>query len=244
MKSQIEAICIGSAVLDIAAFPIEEQKNWKEKQRIRNIRVNIGGDAANQSVRLSELGVKTAIFTVTGADQSGIILKNLLSRRGVITDFIPVKEESQTGTALVLVGNDGERHTFSVEGAHSSLMLTDLPNLFDDGEAFFARNSVKGLSIASIFSMPFLEGRGLFEILQTAKKKGILTFADLSSDKLRQGMGGVRRFLPYIDYFMPSIYDALEMTGKTTPEGAADAYRAIGAANVIIKMGEKGCYCN
>ena len=44
----MKVLCIGSAVMDIAATPIENSVNWKEKQRISDIRIlgifeNIGG---------------------------------------------------------------------------------------------------------------------------------------------------------------------------------------------------------
>ena len=34
----MKVLCIGSAVMDIAATPIEDSVNWKEKQRISDIR--------------------------------------------------------------------------------------------------------------------------------------------------------------------------------------------------------------
>ena len=237
-----DVICIGSAVLDITAFPVADQKKWKEKQRISNIRTDIGGDAANQAVRLTDLGLRAGLFTLTGDDPNGQIMKSLLEKRGVLMEYMSVRKNSATGTALVLVNKEGERHTFSVEGAHSTLSMPDIGILLENDGAFFDQNKVKALTIASIFSMPFLEGRGLFELVQEAQKHGVLTFADLASDKLKQGMPGVRRLLPFIDWFMPSMYDAAEMTGEESPERAAEAYRSAGAKNVVIKLGEKGCY--
>jgi len=237
-----DVICIGSAVLDITAFPIKDQKKWKEKQRIEKIRADIGGDAANQAVRLTDLGLKTILFTAVGDDPNGQILQSMLEKRGVRTEHIAVRENCATGTALVLVSQDGVRRTFSVEGAHSTLAMENIEGLLEKSGDYFERNKVKALTIASIFSMPFLEGRGLFELVQEAEKHGVLIFADLASDKLKQGMAGVRRLLPFIDWFMPSMYDAYEMTGEESPEGAAEAYRLAGAKNVVIKLGEKGCY--
>lgn len=44
----MDILCIGSAVLDITARPIESQDMWREKQRISEIQIQTGGDAANQ----------------------------------------------------------------------------------------------------------------------------------------------------------------------------------------------------
>lgn len=52
----MKVLCIGSAVMDIAATPIEDSVNWKEKQRISDIRILPGGDAVNQSIHLAVFG--------------------------------------------------------------------------------------------------------------------------------------------------------------------------------------------
>ena len=82
----------------------------------------------------------------------------------------------------------------------------------------------------------------MLEYLKEAKEKGLLIFADLAADKLGLGLDGIRRFLPYIDYFLPSLYDVLSMTETETAEEAAEAFHRLGVANVVIKCGERGCY--
>ena len=61
-------------------------------------------------------------------------------------------------------------------------------------------------------------------------------------DKLKQGLPGITPFLPYIDYFLPSLYDALAMTGASNVQEAAKRYLNCGAKCVVIKCGSEGCY--
>ena len=232
-EKKIDVLCIGSAVLDIMANPVGQNRIWAEKQRISSIRIQAGGDALNQSVHLADLGVCTALAACTGSDQNGRILRNILEERGVETQYLTVKKEFPTGTALVLVDELGERHTFSVFGAHSTLACSDLPVLPEPCRA---------ISLGSLFSMPELEKEGLVEYLQEARRKKVLVFADLASDKLGQGLAGIERFLPYIDYFLPSLYDAFEMTKASDVSKAAEQYKNLGVGCVVIKCGSDGCY--
>ena len=230
----MDVLCIGSAVMDITARPIGQKNQWEEKQRISAIQIQTGGDAANQSIRLADLGLDAALAACVGQDPNGNILCSSLRARGVKTEYIISKKECATGTALVLVDEAGERHTFSVQGAHSTIGKADLP--------WDALDSCRTISLASLFSMPQLEKDGLLAFLQEAKKKGILIFADLAADKLKQGLPGISPFLPYIDYFLPSLYDALAMTGASDVQEAAKRYLDCGVKCVVIKCGSEGCY--
>ena len=48
--------------------------------------------------------------------------------------------------------------------------------------------------------------------------------------------------MPYIDYLMPSIDEAVCISGKNEPDEIADVFVSKGAKNVIIKLGSKGSY--
>lgn len=232
----MKVLCVGSAVMDIMGYPIDQNKEWKEKQRISDIRILPGGDAVNQSVYMAMLGADPALVCCVGQDMNGKILRSTLKELQVDVSLVKEKPDCATGTAMVLVNEDGERRTFSVHGAHSTLSKDDVPS----PESL--PNECRAISLASLFSMPEWEADGLLEFLMSAKENGLLVFADLSADKLGLGLEGIRRFLPYIDYFLPSMYDVLPMTGTGTAEAAAEAFHQLGVANVVIKCGERGCY--
>ena len=231
-------LCIGAAVMDIMGYPIDQKKEWKEKQRVSDIRILPGGDAVNQSIFMAKLGEKPSLAACIGADTNGMLLKSALKDMGVDTGYVKEKKDSATGTAMVLVSEEGERRIFSVKGAHSTLSENDVPLVSQLPE------NCRAISLASLFSMPEWEEQGLLEYLKEAKEQGIQVFADLAADKLGLGLDGIQRFLPYIDYFLPSLYDVLTMTGTVTAEEAADVFHSFGVPAVIIKCGEQGCYCS
>lgn len=230
----MKVMCIGAAVMDITALPVPSEELWKEKQWIDNISVQTGGDAANQAAHLADLGFEPLLSACVGADTNGEMFRAALRARGVDVDLVRAKEGMNTSMALVLVNGNGERHIFTAPGAYDTICLEDLPARIPEG--------VRALSLGSIFNMPKLEESGLSEYLGQAKQRGIPVFADLVPDKKRRGLPWVERFLPLIDYFLPSLYEAEDLTGKRGEEACAALLREKGAGHVIIKCGERGCY--
>ena len=232
----MEVLVIGAAVLDITACPIEKDGKWAEKQSIDKVMFALGGDAANQCIRLEDVGVKTGIASAVGHDRNGDMIRLELEHKGTNTKHLTVKSENPTGTSLVLLDSKAERTTFSVKGgAYAALNKDDISDICLDG--------LKAISVASFFIQPNLEkDGGLESILRQACDKNILTFADLSHDKNNLGLNGIKRFLPYIKYFLPSIYDVEKMNGVKGAEKNARIFRDLGCENVIIKCGSEGCY--
>ncbi|MDO4475714.1 MAG: nucleoside/nucleotide kinase family protein [Lachnospiraceae bacterium] len=233
-NEMLDILCVGIGVIDITALPMPKPEDWREKQRIKQVSICVGGDAANQACRMADRGMKTAIVACIGNDSNGSSLRSALEDRGIDTRFIAVREDIPTTTAIVLVDDQGERRTFSMDGAHPTLRKEDLKEAWAQPK--------RAISLGSLFSMPYLEEDGLAQLLDEARARGELIFADLASDKKHQGLEGIRDILPHLDYFLPSETDSLDMTGAATVEEAAAVYRSCGVKNVVIKCGEKGCY--
>lgn len=231
----MKVLCIGSAVLDITAEKISKKDHWKEKQRIDSIRFNVGGDALNQSIRLADIGIEVQLLSAVGNDKNADIIRNELIERKVDISRLVVKEEFPTGTSLILLDEKADRTVFSVKGAYCELTKQDLHDVLND--------QIKAVSIAGLFTEPNIEKDGsLFELLKEAKRRNIKVFADLANDKLGLGIEGIREFLPYIDYFLPSLADACLMNNEESPERNAQIYKSLGCENIIIKCGADGAY--
>ena len=48
--------------------------------------------------------------------------------------------------------------------------------------------------------------------------------------------------IQYIDIFLPSIDEAIELSGETEPDKIADVFFNMGVSKVVIKLGSRGCY--
>lgn len=234
-----DVLVMGSAVLDVTAMPIEDQSSWKEKQRVDSISAAPGGDAVNQSIRLADAGCTVDLCCSLGDDSLADFLETFLTKRGVDISHITRRKDVSTTSALVLVDGNGERHTFSVKGAHRYLDKTSLETIHPE--------DYHAISLASLFSMPVLEEDGLLDFLKQVHalpdSRRPLVFADLGSDKAKQGIAGIERFLPYLDYFLPSIYDAENMTGLKDRMEITRYFQKKGVGTVVLKCGADGCFC-
>jgi sugar/nucleoside kinase (ribokinase family) len=86
-----------------------------------------------------------------------------------------------------------------------------------------------------------LDGPASVTLLREAKARGRTVTFDLiaaSADTI----GIVEPLLPYIDYFMPSIEEARDMSGQGTPADCAKFYLDRGAACCVFTLGGDGAY--
>jgi sugar/nucleoside kinase (ribokinase family) len=86
-----------------------------------------------------------------------------------------------------------------------------------------------------------LDGPASVMLLKEAKKRGRTVTFDLiaaSADTI----GIVAPLLPYIDYFMPSIEEAKDMSGQGSPEDCASFYLDKGAQCCVFTLGGDGAY--
>ena len=113
----MNVLCIGLAVMDITARCISQKDQWQEKQSIEEIGIQLGGDAVNQGVYLTMLGMDCGLNICVGADSTGQMLKASLEQKGVDTSMVCVREGGRTGTSMILVDREGERRIFSASGA-------------------------------------------------------------------------------------------------------------------------------
>jgi len=81
------------------------------------------------------------------------------------------------------------------------------------------------------------------KFLKKCKEMGKTTFLDVCWDAKGNWGKVLDVCLPYLDFFMPSIDEAIQLAdGETDPEKIADIFMKKGAKNVIIKLGKKGSF--
>ena len=79
--------------------------------------------------------------------------------------------------------------------------------------------------------------------MKKCKEMGKVTVLDTAWDSKGRWMQVLAPCMPYIDVFMPSIDEAIELAGgETDPVKIADFFFSMGVGKVVIKLGSKGCY--
>src|SRR3989339_574578 len=88
--SSLNILVIGDAIMDGYMRGESERLSREAPVPIVEIteEIYVGGGAANTASNLASLGAKTYLLSVAGDDKEGEILKNLLIKSGVQTDFL------------------------------------------------------------------------------------------------------------------------------------------------------------
>ena len=234
-SKELDVICVGLAVMDIYVSPVSEDIFQRQFTRVSHIGISTGGDALNESVMLSKLGSRAALLVRIGKDDLGDLMIHKLQKDGVDTSLIVQSENSVTTTPVVLVHPDGQRNIVSIIGSNYDFCRDDIH--------LDTLPKARAMSIGSFFGNQKFEADGGMEmVLHHAKDQNMITFADMAADKLNQKMDGIKNFLPYVDYFLPSYFDAVSLTGLSEPREMAEIFHKYGAKNVVIKLGVQGVY--
>ena len=75
-------ICTGMSVLDIPVRGLEGIDPAHEHSRVKRVGMNLGGDAVNEAVVLTKLGVPTKLYSALSDDAAGKALAMLLDEAG------------------------------------------------------------------------------------------------------------------------------------------------------------------
>ena len=86
----------------------------------------IGGKGANQAVQAARLGAETYMIGRIGKDNMGDQVLKSLEDSGVITKFIKRDPEKGTGTASVMVDNEGNNYLMITQDANGACRKEDL----------------------------------------------------------------------------------------------------------------------
>ena len=229
-----DVTALGLAVMDILASPADKSLFDGEKTPVDSIIVAPGGDAANEAADLARLGRSVALCCRLGGDALGRLFAAEMEASGVDLSHVAVSAESVTTAAIVLVSADGQRNILHRRGNNYDFCIGDV----DMGLIANAR----ALTVGSFYGCPKLDEDGMEGILVHAKRHGVTTFADMATDKRGRKLDGIKTFLPYVDWFLPSEADSRHLTEGFSCEDAAKAFSDAGAKNVVIKLGERGAY--
>lgn len=90
--------------------------------------------------------------------------------------------------------------------------------------------------------MERFDGDGAVRLLWEAKSRGIITSLDVTMDRTGRWNSLLEPYYPYLDYFMPSIEQAVEITKRERFDEMADFLLERGVKNVIIKAGSDGAF--
>lgn len=235
MSKKYDAVCIGFIVQDIIVTDIPKDALSKDTSVAKEAMITSGGDAGNEAVTLAHLGNRTAPLVKIGRDAIGNSIYAGLEHEPVDLSLIIRDDKAEMMMAIVVIQPDGERSFLVKRGnRHYQLLPEEIPEE--------ALQEARAVTVGSLFCLPGLDGAPIAGILKRARSYGAITLCDMSHDLDRIGPEAQLPVYPHVDYMVPSLEEALYVTGETDPDKVADYFLSHGAGNVVLKLGAEGCF--
>jgi len=229
-----DVICVGILVADAMAKPVNQIPEKGKLALVDAITLFTGGCAVNAAIDMSKIGLDIAIAGKVGNDGFGQFMRSELKTYQVNADALVVDKKASTSASLVISNADGERSFIHSLGANA---------LFCEEDINYDIVKKSGIVfVAGSLLMPQFDGNGCAVFLEKCKEMGKTTALDTAWDSLGGWMNILAPAMPFIDYFLPSYEEAVQLSGKTELEEIADVFLAMGPKTVVIKNGKKGCF--
>ena len=186
-----------------------------------------GGKGLNQALAVSKLDQEACLIAKVGRDYEGRTIGAFLKNSHVVTDGVSVVENAPTGKAYIFTQNDGESSISVLKGANALLTPEDVTaqeGLFE-GAAYCLLQTEMNVDVVEC-AMDLAHRHGVRTILKPC-----------AIEKLSPQM------IAKTDLLIPNQKEASKLLPqKSGVEEQAKQFCQMGAGQVIITLGAKGCY--
>lgn len=220
-------------VADVVGKPIKSIPEPGRLVLVEEMSLHTGGCAVNTATALARLGMPVEVIGKVGTDPFGDFLLNTLMERNIGVQGVLRDKSTGTSVTMVMVDPDGERRFVHYIGANAMLTIEDVDMNLLRGKSI--------LHIAGSLVLPGLDGESTAELLRSARAEGLVTFLDTVWDDTGRWMELMKPCLQYIDYFVPSLPEAQEITQLEDPIEVARSLINAAVGTVALKMGAEGC---
>jgi sugar/nucleoside kinase (ribokinase family) len=193
----------------------------------------VGGDATNQSIVLSRLGINSVLISGVGNDSAGAFITNYIKATDVNSDYVRVIENSTSPIGIVVIDKEGERSFIfsNLDIIHQDQFLPNLENIQD----------IDVVSLGSMFGSPIFSRKNIETVLKAAKDAGAAICADMIVASNTDRLNEVGDLLSNIDFVFPNEDEARAFTGKEDVDDISDHLLDYGIKHVVLKRGRRGC---
>ncbi|MFQ3610683.1 MAG: carbohydrate kinase family protein [Fimbriimonadales bacterium] len=227
-------ISAGNIVADHVAQPVAHYPPKGACYHVQRMGMYVGGCASNTGLAIAKLGLPVQVVGRVGRDWFGEFVIQTLEAHGVDTRGIVRSETASTSQTMVMVHPDGERSFIHLMGTNAEFGEHDV--------RWEVLDTPKVFHLAGAFLTPAMDGEPASRVLRQAKARGALTTLDTTWDHTGRGLEILRPCLPLLDYILPNLEEARQISRETEPERIADRLLSEGVGTVVIKMGGDGCY--
>lgn len=224
---------IGLYILDVLGRPVTRIPERGNVEFIEEIRLTVAGTAGGTVVDTAKLGLRSLAVGAVGDDEKADWVLHTLGKHGVDTSAMQRLPGVPTSATILNVRPNGDRPALHVRGASDHFTVPEaLEDLVFDAPIVHLGGT--GLLRA-------LDGAASAALLRAAKARGRIVTFDLIAAHAGT-LALVDPLLPFIDFFLPSIEEARDMSGQKTPEDCARFYLDRGTTCCVFTLGAEGAY--
>jgi sugar/nucleoside kinase (ribokinase family) len=227
----VSVITLGVHVVDVLVRPVESIPEGQGGQLVEEIRITPAGSAGGTAISLAKLGAEVRSAGAIGRDALGRVLVELLTRAGVDTSLLVIREGVQTSASVLPIRPDGSRPAFHVVGANAGYASADAP--WDE---------IAAASHLHLGAPEFMGGAEAAKILSFAREHGVVTSADLLAPGEQSAAisDWIAPALEHLDHLLPNVEQVLGLTGAGELEAGCRALLERGVGSVAATAGADG----
>ena len=199
-----------------------------------------GGDTSNCVIAAARLGAVTAYITRLGDDAFGRKFLALWQSEGVDASGVAIDADASTGIYFVTHGAGGHEFSYLRAGSAASRMRpSDLPlPVIRSSKVLHVSGISQAISASACDSV--------FAAIETARGADARISFDCNVRPklwpLPRARAVIVATMALCDWFLPSLDEAIQLSGKRRPEEILDWCHARGAPIVALKMGSNGVW--
>jgi 1-phosphofructokinase family hexose kinase len=192
-----------------------------------------GGKGINIARALKRLGAPVVATGLAGG-RTGTLIVEELTAEGILNDFVRIREESRTSTAVL----DPTSNAYTEINEWGPEVQEDELEILADKLAYLCQGA-EFLVLAG--SLPRGVEPGFYgELIREANRRGVATILDAEGEALRLGVEAEPHLVS------PNMREAEALVGHEFSDsedlaGGLDEIAELGARNVLITL-ETGCY--
>jgi sugar/nucleoside kinase (ribokinase family) len=224
---------IGLFILDVLGRPVSRIPERGNVEFIDEIRLTVAGTAGGTVVDAAKLGLRSLAVGAVGEDEKADFVLATLAKHGIDVSAMQRLAGVPTSATILNVRPNGERPALHVRGASDHF---DVPPAMYDLVFDAPIIHLGGTGLLKKLDGP----RSLILLREAKARNRIVTFDLIAASAETAGL--VLPLLPHIDYFMPSIEEARDMCGRSSPGDCAAFYLDAGATCCVFTLGGDGAF--
>jgi ribokinase len=192
--------------------------------------MHAGGKGANQAVAAARLGGRVTFVTKLGDDIFGRQSVTGFKKENIRTDYVFIEQKLASGTALIIVNEEGENSIVVAPGANAKLLPADIDKISDFKEAAIILVQLEIPMETVVYTAKLAKANHQRLIINPAP-------AQVLDDELLNGL-----FLITPNETEASLLTDIHVEDETSASRAAGILLSKGVQQVIITLGKRGAY--